>query len=139
MKSYQSLMAALLILTACSAARGADFTGAWKVQTKTPRGFVERRFVFKQHGEKLTGFIVSPHGNKEAIENGKVSGELIEFSVVRRQPGGDLKTVQYKGKLRGEEIAGAFVGPGGHTIPWTARRGSKRSSKRAAGQSQRRE
>ena len=110
----------LVLLAAFSAIWAADLTGRWKSSTKTPRGTVERAFVFKQEVNKLTGHILSPHGQKEPIKDGKVGRDEIEFSVERRQPGGGSGIVTYKGKVKGDKIKGTFVGPGGYAIEWTA-------------------
>ena len=112
----------LVLLAAFCSSRAADLTGGWKSSTKTPRGTVEGAFQFKQEVNKLTGHIFSPHGQKEPIKDGKVNGDEIEFTVERRQPGGASGVVTYKGKVKGDEIRGTFVGPGGHTIEWIASR-----------------
>ena len=114
--------AVILLAAGWTVARTADVTGAWKARVKNPRGSFERTFVFKQEGNKLTGHIVSPHGVKEEIRSGRVENDEIEFTVVRRQPGGDSFVVPYKGKVKGDEIKGTFVGPAKRTIEWTARR-----------------
>ncbi len=121
----------MLTATACSAVRAADLTGTWTSRTKTPRGVIERPFMFKQQGEKLVGHIVSPHGDKEEIKEGKVIGDQLEFTVVRRQPGGATSPITYKGKLAGDEIKGSFVGPAGHAIEWIAKRAKARGGRPA--------
>ncbi|HEV8132916.1 MAG TPA: hypothetical protein VGQ81_16835 [Acidobacteriota bacterium] len=117
-----SVARTLVVLATLSAVWAGNVTGRWKSSTKTPRGAVEQALVFKQEVNKLTGYMFSPRGQKEQIKDGKVNGDEIEFTVERRQPGGDSGIVSYKGKVKGDEIKGTFVGPGGHTIEWTAKR-----------------
>lgn len=126
MKTTKLVMAALGVLAICTTTYAANVTGNWKSQTKTPRGTVEQSFVFRQEGGKLAGHIISPHGRKEEIKDGKVVENKIEFSVERQQPGGGTGIASYKGQVQGDEIKGAFLGPGGHTIEWTATRQKRR-------------
>lgn len=106
-------------------ARAGDATGTWKVQVKNNRGTFTQTYVFKQVNSDLTGQIASPQGRKEVIKDGKVRGDDIEFNVERRQPNGHTEIVSYKGKVKGDEIRGTFLGPGGHTVEWTARRDAR--------------
>lgn len=117
----------LVIAASLIALCAADLTGNWKYKVKTPRGEVQRAFVLKQQGSKLSGHIFSPRGQKEQIKSGKVDGDRVEFTVERRQPGGGSGIVTYKGKVKGDTINGSFVGPGGQTIEWSASRDNLRT------------
>ncbi|MBI3933276.1 MAG: hypothetical protein HY316_01205 [Acidobacteria bacterium] len=126
MRSWKSAWSLLLLATVAAPVLGADLSGTWKYVVKNPRGVMQQTFVFTQKGAELTGYIFSPDGDKEEIQQGKVKGEEIEFSVIRRRPSGDNPArVTYKGKVKGDEIIGQYVGPGGNTIEWTAKRESR--------------
>ena len=81
---------------------------------------MEGSFVFKQEGNRLSGYISSPRGVREEIRTGNINGDEIEFLVERMNPSGDATLVTYRGKVSGNTMQGAFVGPGGHSIGWTA-------------------
>lgn len=117
-----SVVPTVAAVAAVSALWGSGLTGNWKCTVKTARGEVERAFVFKQEGNKLIGHIVSPRGQKEVIRSGKVEGDQVQFTVKRMQPGGGSGMVTYKGTIRGDKIYGSYVGLGGHTVEWVARR-----------------
>lgn len=116
-----ALVVLALFLSAATAVQAADVTGNWKSTFETPRGTMERTFVFKQDGNKLTGKIITPRGEAE-IKDGKVSGDEIEFSVEQQRPGGEKVVVPYKAKVSGDEMKGTFTGPGGQTREWSAKR-----------------
>jgi hypothetical protein len=66
----------LMLLTLAVAALGADVTGNWKATAEGPNGQMERTFVFKQDGAKVTGetvrneikFTVEVPGDGQTIE-----------------------------------------------------------------------
>ena len=101
----------------------ADVSGNWTYVVKNAQGTFQQTFVLKQQGTKVSGHILSPRGQKEEIQAGKVNGDEIEFTVLRQNPSGDKPTpVTYKGNVAGDEIKGYFLGPGGHRQEWTAKR-----------------
>ena len=129
MNGWRSVLGTLAFWAAVSTLGCApDVSGKWKYEVKNPRGTREQSFVLKQESARLTGYIFSPDGVKEEIQEGKVQGREIEFSVVRRHPSGDNPTnVTYKGKVVGDEIQGHYIGPGGNAIEWTAKRETLRT------------
>ena len=84
-------------------AYAADISGTWKGTAQTPSGSVERTFVFKVDGNKLTGETTSDMFGKSAIEDGKIEGENVSFSITVKIQDTDTK-VNYKGKIQGDEI-----------------------------------
>ena len=94
-----------LLLTLCMAvaAFGADITGTWKATAEGPNGPIERTFVFKQDGEKLTGETSSQLTGKSTITDGKVAGDEVTFTITAKFQDQDFKLI-YKGKLAGDEI-----------------------------------
>lgn len=81
----------------------ADVTGTWKATAEGPMGSMERTFIFQQDGEKLTGETISSFTGKSAIENGKISGDDLSFSITINFDGNEAK-VKYTGKVKGDEI-----------------------------------
>ncbi len=98
MKWLLALMA-VFTLTAYAA----DVTGTWKGTAETENGTIERTFVFKVDGTKLTGETTSEMLGKSTIEDGKVDGDTIEFTISVNFQGNDTK-IHYKGKVTGDEI-----------------------------------
>src|SRR5580700_9550876 len=95
----------LLCLTAVFAftASAADISGNWKGTAETPNGTVERTFVFKVDGHKLTGESTSSMFGKSVIEDGKVDGDDVSFSLTVNIQGTEGK-VNYNGKVEGDTI-----------------------------------
>lgn len=103
-----ALGAMLFALLATTAVAG-DVTGSWKSKVETQRGTMERTFVLKQDGDKLTGKIVNPRGEVE-IKDGTVKGDEIEFKAEQRMggPDGAVVTVLYKAKVTGDKLEGTM-------------------------------
>lgn len=96
------MMAALLAIFAV-AALAADIDGQWKAQMPGRGGQMqERTFAFKADGNKLTGTVSAQQGQTE-ISDGKIKGDTISFSVVRKFQEKEIK-MNYKGKVSGDEI-----------------------------------
>ena len=98
-------MKRLLMLLAAFAlvALAADVTGTWKGTADTPMGAVERTFVFKVDGSKLTGETTSSMTGKSTITDGKVDGDNISFNVAISVQGYDMK-LHYTGVVNGKQI-----------------------------------
>jgi adenine-specific DNA methylase len=98
---------------------GADIDGKWLAKTEGPNGAREVTMNFKADGAKLTGTISARQGDVE-IQDGKVDGDNISFSVVRKMQDRELKT-DYKGVLKGGELKLQFQ-MRDNTVEMTARR-----------------
>ena len=59
----------------------ADITGTWNAMAKDAKGTYKRTFVFKQDGTKLTGTTLSDRWGKSKIENGKIEGDALSFTI----------------------------------------------------------
>jgi hypothetical protein len=107
---------------ALTTALAGDVSGKWTAEYQSPNGQNRQStFDFQVKGEKLTGTVASARG-ESAIEEGKVKGDDISFTVVRNFGGNDLKFA-YKGKLAGDEIKFTVtVGDGERTFEMTAKR-----------------
>jgi len=106
------------------AALAADITGTWKATADGPNGSMERTFVFKVDGNKLTGETTSSMLGKSTITDGKIDGDNISFTITANMQGNELK-IDYKGKVSGDEIhltSEIAGGGGGQAIQWTAKK-----------------
>jgi hypothetical protein len=100
----------------------ADVTGTWKGSAETPNGTIERTFVFKQSGDKVTGETTSSFMGKSTIMDGKISGDDLSFHITVQFQGNEMK-LSYKGKVSGNEIKFAVEGPGGNpALEYTAKK-----------------
>lgn len=111
----------LMMLFAFTAAAG-DISGTWKGTADTPNGSIERTFVFKVDGNKVTGETSSQMMGKSVIQDGKLEGETVSFSIVVNFQGNELK-LTYTGKISGNEIKFHVEGPGGEpSIDYVAKK-----------------
>jgi hypothetical protein len=121
------VFAALAVLVAlgmtCSAV-AADVSGTWKLAAPQPPagggggggggfggGTFERTLVLKQDGSTLTGKYVQKFGDnpptEATVENGKITGDQIEFTVKQAgRGGGDPVVVTWKAKVTGDKMEG---------------------------------
>lgn len=95
----------LLVVTALFAvvATAGDINGKWKGTADLQGQTLERTFVFKVDGTKLTGETSSELLGKSSIEEGKVDGDDISFVITASFQGNELK-MNYKGKVNGDTI-----------------------------------
>jgi hypothetical protein len=95
----------LLVVTALFAvvATAADINGKWTGTADLQGQTLERTFVFKVDGTKLTGETSSELLGKSTIEEGKVDGDEISFVITASFQGNEVK-MNYKGKISGETI-----------------------------------
>ena len=106
------------------AALAADVTGTWKATAEGPNGTIERTFVLKQEGSKLTGETISSRFGKSTIMDGRVEGDNITFTITMKFQDNDVK-VNYKGKVSGNDIRFTAGTPNGsQTIEWLAKKSS---------------
>jgi hypothetical protein len=104
------------------AASAADISGNWKGTAEGPNGAIERTFTFKQDGAKLTGETNSQFTGKSTIENGKVEGDTISFTITAKFQDNEMK-LAYKGKITGDTIKlSSDFGGNGQTIEWTLKK-----------------
>jgi len=101
MKGSGIFMFALLGLATVVAA--ADATGKWKGTLETDDGSRELTFNLKADGGKLTGIVAGLLDRPLDVNDGKVEGAFITFSVITEWDGNAVKLV-YKGEMAGDEI-----------------------------------
>src|SRR5579864_4711908 len=112
-------MKRLLFLAAIFAlsALAADVTGTWKATAEGPNGSMERTFVFKVDGDKLTGETTSSMMGKSTITDGKVEGDNVSFTITIKFQDNEMKVI-YMRKERGNEIhfTAQMAGGGGQAL-----------------------
>jgi hypothetical protein len=118
-------MKKLLVLLAITAAAvwAADVAGTWKATAEGPNGTMERTFVFKVDGNKLTGETSSSMMGKSTITDGKVDGDKISFTITAKMQDTDFK-LSYQGKVTGNEIqlTSKFADQEGQSFEWKGKK-----------------
>jgi hypothetical protein len=113
------------ILVFALAALAADISGNWKATAEGPNGSMERTFVFKVDGNKVTGETTSSMMGKSTISDGKIDGDTVTFTITGSFGGNEVK-INYKGKVTGSEIhfTSEMAGGdgGGQAIQWVAKK-----------------
>lgn len=116
----KSLLMAFLLFA--MSALAADITGTWKGNADMQGNTIERTFVFKQEGTKLTGETTSNRTGKSEIKDGKVEGDTVTFWVMVNFGGNEAK-INYTGKISGDEIKfKAEAAEGGFSIDYVAKK-----------------
>ncbi|MBM3768957.1 MAG: hypothetical protein FJW32_26560 [Acidobacteria bacterium] len=111
-------LALILFALGCYAA---DVTGEWKATAEGPNGQMTRTFSLKAEGSKLTGETVSSFAGKSAIENGKIDGDNLSFTLKLNFQGNEM-SIDYKGKVNSNDEIKFTADVGGQTIEWMAKR-----------------
>ena len=114
----------LLVLMALFSfnALAADLAGTWKGTAETPNGTVERTFVFKQDGTKITGETSSDLMGRSTITDGKLDGDTLTFTINVKFQDQEVK-LKYTGKVAADQIKFSVETPnGGPGIQYTAKK-----------------
>ena len=81
----------------------ADVTGKWTGETQGRDGQTRTMtFDLKADGEKLTGTVSSPMGERPIVD-GKVTGDDVSFAV-EVEFNGEKRKIMYNGKIAGDEL-----------------------------------
>jgi hypothetical protein len=114
MKTFLSLVAAVVMSASMATAQKFDITGEWVFEVQTDQGAGSPTFVLKQAGDKVTGRYKGTFG--EADVTGSVSGKTFKLSFSADAQGtsvnitydGEFESATaVKGKL---DIAGLATG-----------------------------
>ena len=113
MRTRPTVCAAVLLALVSTAMaedkKPAPIDGTWKWTYKTRDGKdAEAAVKLKQEGDKLTGAYVARDGAETPIEDGKITGEELTFTV-NRTIGDEKMKFDYKGKLAGDTITGRIT------------------------------
>ena len=114
--------------------RAAEVDGKWEAQIEGPQGSAVFTFDLKADGEALTGTVGNEMMGESEIQDGKISGDQVEFVQVMQR--GDFQIrFNYAGKVSGDEMEltrtiqrpggpGGGQGPGGGRGPGGGGRGA---------------
>jgi hypothetical protein len=98
------VLAGILVLLVLSVtAYAADVDGTWNGVVQGPMGDFPVQFKFKADGAKLTGSTMGFDGAEVPIQDGKIDGNTITFSVTF-DFGGMPFMLSYKGIVSPDEI-----------------------------------
>lgn len=93
-----------LIATFSLAALAADLSGTWTGIFHTREGGAfETNLVLKASGDALTGTFQQGNNDEIQIENGKVNGDQVTFSVTRGS-GDKTRKINFTGKVDGANM-----------------------------------
>lgn len=109
------LSACAIVLLAMTSASAADIAGKWTAHVPGGQGQSDSEItlVFMVDGEKLTGTIDnSLMPGEVALEEGKISGDDVSFSLMRRIGEVDMKVV-WTGEISEDEIRFTRAAQGG--------------------------
>ena len=109
-----------------AAKAAAAVSGNWKTALILDNGNrIEGTLKLKQDGDKLTGATVR-NENETQIEDGKIAGDEITFTVIRDRDGRKV-TAKYKGKITGDTVKGKVESDWSgdwQTLDWEGTRGN---------------
>lgn len=94
-------------------------SGTWVLTIESPVGRRDSETVFIQEGAKLSGRMLSSHG--EVPLTGTLNGDAIEFGIDLKVQGRDLR-IDYSGSVSGETMSGTVRFGAFADGTWTGRR-----------------
>jgi hypothetical protein len=100
MRFWRALGLVFLVGAITSVLLAADISGKWAGKGEQGPQWV---FNFKADGSKVTGTMQGADGKERPINDGKLEGENLSFSVDSEWQGQAIKLVM-KGKVSGEKI-----------------------------------
>jgi hypothetical protein len=101
-----------------------DISGNWSGALQAGDTPVPLTLALRQDGEKLTGTVTHPHGPALSLNEGKVQGDKLSFSVTGEMNGTATKVVG-NGVIKGEEITLTIKADGGPDFPPTVLKRAK--------------
>ncbi|HKQ05306.1 MAG TPA: hypothetical protein VJ464_09255 [Blastocatellia bacterium] len=99
-------------------AQAQSAVGAWDITIETPQGPRTSQLVIKQDGDKLTGVMKRPNGERP-LDSITVKGSDITFLMTINVQGQDM-VVTYKGKVEKEKMSGDADFGGFASGTWSA-------------------
>jgi hypothetical protein len=99
-------------------AQNPNVVGSWDITIESPQGTRTALLVIKQDGDKLTGMIKSPRGERP-LDSITVKGNDITLVMTINAQGQDL-LVTYKGKAEKDKMSGEADFGGFATGAWSA-------------------
>jgi hypothetical protein len=118
MKRILGTTLVLLVAALSAVAQGASVAGSWDVTIESPQGQRTVVMVIKKDGEKLTGAMKSPQGERP-LDSVALKGDEITF-VMTREIQGQAMVMTYKGKVAKDSMKGDADFGGLATGTWSA-------------------
>jgi hypothetical protein len=136
MRSKFFAVAILALFFVAGSAFAADVTGTWVAEREMPKmqgapggggpggggpggmggmgggGPMKWTFNLKAEGAKLTGSVQGPMGEPSEIQDGKIEGDKVTFTVKANFMGNEM-TTKYEGTVSGDEISFKTTREGG--------------------------
>jgi hypothetical protein len=97
------LVSVMILLVAGMTAYAADVDGTWTGSVASPQGEFPITFKFQAEGSKLTGSTLGFDGAEVPINDGKIDGNTITFSITF-DFGGMPFMLSYKGAVSADQI-----------------------------------
>ena len=97
------VLSVLMLMVICITAYAADVDGTWTGTVQGPMGDFPVSFTFKADGTKLTGSTLGFDGMPVPIQDGKIDGNTITFTVTF-DFGGMPFMLSYKGVVSADQI-----------------------------------
>src|SRR5262245_38159862 len=97
---------------------GASAVGRWDITIESPQGSRTSELVIKQEGDKFSGVMKSPRGERP-LDSVTVKGNEITF-VMKAQVQGQDMVMTYKGKVEKDSMKGDADFGGMATGTWSA-------------------
>jgi hypothetical protein len=94
---------ALGLLVVATPAFAADIDGTWAGSIDTPQGATMLSYTFKADGAALTGSTSGPDGTPIPISDGKITGNMLSFSLTLDFGQGPT-TFKYTGEFSGADL-----------------------------------
>ncbi len=102
MQKYRLLTCAVLIAILAGALLASDISGNWAGTMSMGDNQFTLNYTFKQDGEKLSGTVQGPQGDPLTLNDGKVQGDKLSFSITVQTPNGDMK-ITSEGTIKGSD------------------------------------
>ena len=103
-KLQAALTSITVVFALSSLAFAADVSGTWNGELHTREGGAfQVTLTLKAEGDKLRGTLGQGSSEDMAIENGKVNGDQISFTITRQAQGNPIK-INYTGKVEGNNM-----------------------------------
>ena len=108
----------IVLLATIARAQSPSVVGSWDMTIESPQGTRTPVLVIKQDGDKLTGMIKSPRGERP-LDSVTLKGSDITLVMTINAQGQDL-VVTYKGKVEKNKMSGEADFGGFATGAWSA-------------------
>jgi hypothetical protein len=93
----------MLVLLLAALLQAGDFNGTWKADYTAPDGHQRQtKFILHVKDSALTGQVVNSNEEMQ-IQEGKVNGDAMSFTILRNMEGEQLK-LKFTGEMSGDSI-----------------------------------